>query len=138
MLMGKRFFLLKVTGKSTSKPRFLEVPLNLFGKPNYWMLQESTTDSRFRPDRRSLLTGDADLATKHKKTLEKQQRTEEKTRTVPWTPVWFSETKDHLGAQFFESNQKRGTKDEQLPSRVQNSVCNFCQRTEEESPRSDQ
>jgi hypothetical protein len=57
------------------------------------------TDSRLRPDQRSLEFGDKEFALEEKKRLEEKQRTTRKEREekgIEWTPKWFKEENDEL------------------------------------------
>jgi len=47
------------------------------------------SDSRRRLDRKYLEKGNSDSATYWKKIIEERQRTERKSRKVPWNPIWF-------------------------------------------------
>lgn len=57
------------------------------------------TDSRLRPDQRSLEFGDKEFALEEKKRLEEKQRTTRKEREekgVEWAPKWFKEETDEV------------------------------------------
>lgn len=57
------------------------------------------TDSRLRPDQRSLEFGNKEFALEEKKRLEEKQRSSRKEREekkVEWVPIWFKEENDEL------------------------------------------